>query len=110
MIFKLCNEGNSVIGVREDGIVVSYSIEAEEYKQWLKAGNKPEPEFTNKEIISNELERKKQEASSYLDATDWVKDYKLRHDLGLELISELSSKWKIINKREEYKNFLKGLD
>lgn len=44
MIFKLCNNGKSVIGTKEDGAMVSYSIEAEEYKAWLSEGNTPEPE------------------------------------------------------------------
>ena len=51
-----------------------------------------------------------QEANQYFVQTDWVKDYKLRHDLGLELIPEDSSKWEVINKREEYIVFLKSID
>ena len=54
------------------------------------------------------LEYKTNEANSYLTATDWVETYKLRHDLDLELIPEDSSKWEVINKREEYIEFLKG--
>ena len=54
------------------------------------------------------LEYKINEASQYLKDTDWVNTYKIRHDLGLELIHEESSKWLIINKREEYIVFLKG--
>jgi hypothetical protein len=56
----------------------------------------------------NSLEYKLNEANSYLTATDWVEAYKLRNDLGLELIPEDSSKWEVINKREEYIEFLKG--
>ena len=48
--FKLCNEGKSVVATREDGAMVSYSIEAEEYKQWLLDGGVPEPEFTALEL------------------------------------------------------------
>jgi phage-related protein len=55
------------------------------------------------------LAEKNQEANSYLTQTDWVETYKLRHDLGLELIPEDSSKWEVINKREEYKTFLKSI-
>jgi len=51
MILKLCNNGKSVIGTREDGAMVSYSIEAEEYKQWLSEGNIPEPEFSEEELL-----------------------------------------------------------
>lgn len=55
-----------------------------------------------------ELEYKINEANLYLKETDWVESYKIRHDLGLELIPEDSSKWEILTKREEYKLFLKG--
>lgn len=48
------------------------------------------------------------EATAYLKDTDWVNDYKTRHDLGLEIIPEDSTKWLVIEKREEHKAFLKG--
>lgn len=44
MILKLTSNGRAVVGTREDGATVSYSIEAEEFKQWLLEGNTPEPE------------------------------------------------------------------
>ena len=58
----------------------------------------------------NSVEYKINEANSYLVQTEWVNTYKLRHDLGLELIPEDSSKWLVIAKREEYKLFLKGVN
>ena len=64
---------------------------------------------TAEELLAYELDQKIQEATSYLVQTDWVNAYKLRHDLGLEIIPEDSSKWLIITKREEYKLFLKGI-
>lgn len=64
---------------------------------------------TDEELARYELDNKTQEAKSYLSLTDWVTDYKLRHDLKLELIPETSSKWAVIAKREEYLMFLKGL-
>ena len=57
----------------------------------------------------NSVEYKIQEANQYLKDTDWVNSYKIRHDLGLELIPEESSKWKVIKQREIYILFLKGL-
>lgn len=54
------------------------------------------------------VEYKIAEANAYLKDTDWVNDYKTRHDLGLEIIPEDSTKWAVIEKREEYKVFLKG--
>lgn len=54
-----------------------------------------------------ELQTKINESEQYLNKTDWVDSYKIRHDLGLELIPEDSSKWEVLNKREEYKLFLK---
>ena len=86
-----------------------YSAEYPEVKQWLEEGNTPEPEFTSEEIKTNELNQKVQEANQYLAQTDWVNFYKIRHDLGLDLIPESSSKWEVINKREEYIEFLKGV-
>ena len=59
--------------------------------------------------LKQSVQYKINEASSYLKDTDWVNTYKLRHDLGLELIPEESSKWEVINKREEYITFLKGI-
>lgn len=64
---------------------------------------------SDEELARYELDNKIQEANSYLSLTDWVTDYKLRHDLQLELIPETSSKWAVIAKREEYLMFLKGL-
>ena len=64
---------------------------------------------TDVEIEEQELQSKINEAKQYLRDTDWVNSYKIRHDLGLELLPEISSKWVVINKREEYILFLKGL-
>lgn len=58
----------------------------------------------------NSLWYKINEADMYLASTDWVNTYKIRHDLGLELIPEDSSKWEVINKRAEYIEFLKGVE
>ena len=62
---------------------------------------------TVEEIAKQELQVKINEATQYLKDTDWVKDYKTRHDLGLDIIPEDSSKWLVINKRAEYIAFLK---
>ena len=66
-------------------------------------------ERTIEEVEAEILNLKIQEANQYLAQTDWVNTYKIRHDLGLELIPEESSKWEVINKREIYISFLKGL-
>lgn len=58
--------------------------------------------------VKQSLEYKINEANQYLKDTDWVNNYKIRHDLGLELISEDSSKWSVISKRAEYIEFLKS--
>ena len=65
-------------------------------------------EVNEEEITQQELQAKTQEAAQYLSTTDWINTYKLRHDLGLEIIPEDSSKWDIINKRAEYIEFLKS--
>lgn len=64
---------------------------------------------TEKEIAEQELQVKINKANQYLKTTDWVNTYKIRHDLGLEIIPEDSSKWEVINQREIYISFLKGL-
>ena len=65
---------------------------------------------TEEELNKENLATKVQEANQYLKDTDWVNSYKIRHDLGLELILEDSSKWEVINKREEYILFLKAIE
>ena len=85
MKLKLCNNGLSVVGVNEKGMFISYSIEAEEYKQWLDKGNIPEPEFTNEELIAIEVANKKQEAKIYLASTD----YKMTVDYFATLSKEI---------------------
>ena len=65
---------------------------------------------TVEELLAYELDQKIQEANGYLAQTDWVNAYKIRHDLGLELIPEESSKCEVINKREEYIVFLKSIE
>lgn len=67
-------------------------------------------ERSKEEVEAEILSLKIQEANQYLAQTDWVNSYKIRHDLDLELILEESSKWLVINKREEYIVFLKSID
>lgn len=78
-------------------------IPLEKYCKTLKISPYVEP------ILIDLEPNKKYEADRYLRDTDWVKDYKLRHDLGLELIAEDSNKWEIIKQREIYLEFLKTL-
>ena len=78
--------------------------------EYYKASNVSDYTLLVQEYIdSQELIKKINEANAYLKYTDWVDLYKIRHDLGLELIPEDSSKLEILTKREEYKLFLKGV-
>ena len=65
---------------------------------------------SKEEIEAEILNKNIQEANQYLIQTDWVNSYKIRHDLGLEIIPEDSSKWLVIAKREEYILFLKAIE
>lgn len=65
---------------------------------------------TSKEVDEQEIQQKINEANSYLASTEWVENYKLKHDLKLDLIPKDSAKWEKINKREEYKTFLRELN
>lgn len=62
-------------------------------------------EPTEQEILNQKIN----EATAYLASTEWVENYKLKHDLKLDLIPEDSTKWEKINKREDYKTFLREL-
>lgn len=84
--FSIANGHNSII----DGITAKVELMSDE------------------EIEAEILNLKTNEANQYLSNTDWVNNYKLRHDLGLEVIPEDSSKWLVINKRAECIAFLKS--
>lgn len=83
---------------------LSINANAYENGKFIVKDFRTESEITEQELLSNI-----NKANQYLKETDWVKDYKTRHDLGLELILEDSKKWSIIAKRAEYLEFLKGL-
>lgn len=109
MTLKLCNNGLSVIGTREDGATVSYSIEAEEYKQWLSEGNTPEPEFTKAELKLQKDSEAKKEAQAYLASTDYINN-KFNEEvlLNKELTqAQFAKKFKtILDKRAEARKLL----
>ena len=85
-----------------------YGTDLSEYSELIELMESLVPEPDLEAIAKYELEQKIQEANWYLAQTDWVNAYKIRHDLGLDLIPEESSKWEVVNKREEYIVFLKG--
>ncbi len=86
-----------------------YGTDLSEHSELLELMESLVPEPDLEAIAKYELEQKIQEANQYLAQTDWVNAYKIRHDLGLDLIPESSSKWEVVNKREEYIEFLKGV-
>ena len=55
----------------------------EEYKLWLEEGNTQEPEFTDEELVEQELKAKINEASQYLKDTDWY--YARKAETGEEV-------------------------
>lgn len=62
----------------------------------------------NQDKVSKKSKDKSiQEVTQFLENTDWIEIYRLRHATGLELIPSDSSKWKVINKRNEYKEFIR---
>ena len=70
--FKLTSDGKAVYRTNENGTMESYSIDAEEYKDWLAEGNTPEPAFTDAEILEQEKQERIEEAKNYLVSTDWI--------------------------------------
>ena len=87
--------------------VLEFGTSLDEYAELITQVKEAFVMPTAEELLAYELDQKIQEANAYLAQTDWVNTYKIRHDLGLELIPEESSKWEVINKREEYIVFLK---
>ena len=90
-------------------LAVEFGTSLDEYADVIAQAKEAFIMPTAEELLAYELDQKLQEANGYLAQTDWVNTYKIRHDLGLELIQEDSSKWVIISKREEYIAFLKGI-
>ncbi len=88
---------------------LEFGTSLDEYAELINQAKEAFVMPTAEELLAYELDQKIQEATMYLAQTDWVKDYKLRNDLGLEILPELSSKWLIINKRTEYITFLKEI-
>lgn len=64
---------------------------------------------TQAEIDADNLQMEISKVNAYLKDTEWVENYKLKHDLGLEIIPEDSAKWELIKQREVYKTFLRNL-
>jgi len=64
---------------------------------------------TTDEKIEQEKALKIQQAKDYLVTTEWVENYYIKHQLKIEAIDNNSSKWDLINKREEYKSFLRSI-
>lgn len=114
---------------KRDGYPIGYIVsdklpdfpinDSEHFAEWNGTSwdyiNKDEYISKQNELIAIQNEEQERarlifNAIEYLKSTDWVKDYKLRHDIGLELIPEESSKWYIINKRSEYIKYLKGIE
>ena len=89
---------------------LEFGTSLDEYTELITQAKESFVMPTAEELLAYELDQKLQEANSYLAQTDWVNTYKIRHDLGLELIPEESSKWLIINQREEYIVFLKAIE
>lgn len=65
-------------------------------------------EFTFKDLTTDEEKEQAKINSykSYLTQTDWVEHYYIKHLAEIQIISEDSTKWDIINKRKEYKEYL----
>lgn len=75
----------------------------------LELEDAPIIDRSKQDIEIEELQVKVGSYIQYLRDTDWIKSYLLEHKLGISIIPEDSSKWLIINTRQYYIDFLKGL-
>ena len=76
--------------------------EYELIKQWLSEGNTPEPEFTEEELATIELNKKISEAKQYLEATD----FKMTVDYFATMVIEKQEE--VIAKRAEAREFIRA--
>ena len=103
MKLKLCNNGLSVAGTNEHGMHISYSIEADEYKQWLTEGNEPEAEFSAEDLEAQRiitLKQAKIKALSNIVVTVGTKGFDGNETARTNMISAILSA-DLIGKTEE---------
>lgn len=87
--------------------------EYELIKQWILEGNIPEPEFTEVEIKTAEINTQITEAKTYLADTGWIWEKYNRNVLVLKDMTteEFNLKYSdIINKQEEYRALINELE
>ncbi len=76
--------------------------EYELIKQWLSEGNTPEPEFTEEELATIELNKKISEAKQYLANTD----FKMTVDYFGAMTEQEQEE--VIDKRAEVREFIRA--
>ena len=105
MIKSVKTQQNGYKVTLEDGRVLDHvpavggNMDYELIKQWLEEGNTPEPEFTTEELAQKELDKQIQEASQYLQSTDWY--YARKVETGEEVPVE------VVSKRLECREFIR---
>ena len=102
--------GTQIVKRLADGAYIPFADgnrDYEEYKQWIKDGNIPEPEFTENELSVQELNKQIQEAKEFLNYTDKkvLPDYEFRPDDNTVewYIAERSKKRQFIRDNEGVK-------
>ena len=95
------NSNNDVFGFDDDQLhlVTSDMVEMSDAEFQEFCNPKPTPEQL--------AEQAKAEARAYLDSTDWVEPYLIKHYTGIELLPLDSNKFAIEQKRKEAKELLK---
>ena len=99
-----------------DGAYIPFAdgnTDYEEYKQWLSEGNTPEPEFTEEELRTKEINKQVQEAKIYLADTGWIWEKYNRNVLVLKDMTteEFNLKYSVvISKQEEYRALINELE
>ena len=99
------DENNEIFAYDKDQLKLNF---IKEKIKTLTAITKKEVDELKNNTYTAEQEKQAKitEATNYLSQTDWVETYLIKHKLGIEELKSNSSKWDIIKKRDEYKEFL----
>jgi len=103
-----------VLVLNEEDIIVNRVVVKEDFKiespyyQDIEGANIGD-KIENGVVIHRENIISTQDMKMFLNDTEWVENYLIKHTLGIEEIPITSSKWDTIRIRDSYKSSLKSI-